>query len=84
MGSYSFPMILIIIAWGIMFTISLNFSQNGLTSVASDAPEFANGLFVSFTNLGITLGTYIGGLFLSHLGPHQIVWSGILLYDKGS
>jgi MFS transporter, DHA1 family, inner membrane transport protein len=83
MGSYTIPMILIVIAWGIMFTMSLNFSQNWLTSVASDAPEFSNGLFVSFTNLGITLGTYIGGLFLSHIGPHQIVWSGILFLVLG-
>ncbi|SDO84252.1 Predicted arabinose efflux permease, MFS family [Paenibacillus sp. yr247] len=83
MGAYAIPMILIIIAWGILFTMGLNFSQNWLTSVASDAPEFANGLFVSFTNLGITLGTYFGGLFLSHMGPHQVVWSGVIFLALG-
>lgn len=83
LGSYSIPMIMIIIAWGIMFTVGLNLSQNWLTSAASDTPEFANGLFVSFTNLGVTLGTYIGGLFLSNMGAHQVVWSGIMFLALG-
>lgn len=83
LGTYSFPMILIVIAWGIVLTIGLNLTQNWLTSVATDAPEFANGLFVSFTNLGITLGTYVGGLFLAHLGVHQVVWGGIIFLSLG-
>jgi len=53
-------------------------SQAWLMTEAKEAPEFGNSLFVSFSNLGITLGTSIGGWLISHLGIHQLIWSGIL------
>lgn len=77
-GSYSIPMIIIIIIWGAVFTGGLIVSQTWLTSEASEAPEFANSLFVSFANLGVTIGTTLGGWFLSQMGPHLITWSGVL------
>ncbi|WP_432421698.1 MFS transporter [Paenibacillus polymyxa] len=77
-GNYTIPMILIIIAWGAVFTSGLIISQTWLTSEASEASEFGNSLFVSFANLGVTIGTASGGWFLSQMGIHQIVWSGVL------
>ncbi|GMX61862.1 MFS transporter [Paenibacillus elgii] len=77
-GSYSIPMIAIIIVWGAVFTGGLIVSQTWLTSEATEAPEFANSLFVSFANLGVTLGTALGGWFLAHMGTRQITWSGVL------
>lgn len=78
-GRYSTPMAMLVLLWGIITTIGLNFSQLWITSIATDAPEFSNGLFVSFSNLGITLGTFAGGFFISYLGLEQIAWSGIIL-----
>ncbi|QGQ97236.1 MFS transporter [Paenibacillus psychroresistens] len=78
LGAFTIPMILIIVVWGILFTSGLNISQNWLISEASEAPEFANGLFVSFSNLGIALGTALGGLFIAHMGIQQVIWSGII------
>ncbi|WP_433945336.1 MFS transporter [Paenibacillus sp. SN-8-1] len=78
LGSYSFPMSMFIIIWGAVFTGGLIVSQTWLTSEASEATEFANSLFVSFGNLGITIGTTIGGWFLSQMGTHLIAWSGVL------
>lgn len=78
LGSYSIPMSIIIIIWGAVFTGGLIVSQTWLTSEASEAPEFANSLFVSFGNLGITIGTTIGGWFLSQMGTHLIAWSGVV------
>lgn len=77
MGSYTIPMILIILLWGAVFTGGLIVSQTWLTSEASEAPEFANSLFVSFANLGVTIGTTSGGWFISQIGVHSITWSGI-------
>ncbi|MFB9324676.1 hypothetical protein ACFFSY_01825 [Paenibacillus aurantiacus] len=71
-------MIAIVLVWGAVFTGGLIISQTWLTSEAREAPEFATSLFVSFGNLGITLGTALGGWFLSHMGTHNITWSGIL------
>ncbi|WDZ63813.1 MFS transporter [Paenibacillus polymyxa] len=77
-GSYYIPMIIIIIIWGAVFTGGLIVSQTWLTSEASEAPEFANSLFVSFANLGVTIGTTLGGWFLSQMGTHLVTWSGVL------
>ncbi|KZE73171.1 arabinose ABC transporter permease [Paenibacillus elgii] len=77
-GSYSIPMIAIIIVWGAVFTGGLIVSQTWLTSEAPETPEFANSLFVSFANLGVTLGTALGGWFLAYMGTRQITWSGVL------
>ncbi|REE91666.1 putative MFS family arabinose efflux permease [Paenibacillus taihuensis] len=82
-GRYSIPMAVLVLLWGIITTIGLNFSQLWITSIATDAPEFSNGLFVSFSNLGITLGTFVGGLFISYIGLEQIAWSGIILLSLG-
>jgi MFS transporter, DHA1 family, inner membrane transport protein len=77
-GNHTIPMILIIIAWGAVFTGGLIVSQTWITSEASEAPEFSNSLFVSFANLGVTIGTTLGGWFLSRMGTHQIILSGLL------
>ncbi|CAH0255590.1 Inner membrane transport protein YdhP [Peribacillus sp. Bi96] len=78
LGSYLIPMILMVFIWGIVHSGGLIVSQTWLTTEANEAPEFGNSLFVSFSNLGITLGASIGGWFISHLGIHQLIWSGIV------
>ncbi|MFD4931333.1 MFS transporter [Peribacillus butanolivorans] len=77
LGSYLIPMILMVFIWGIVHSGGLIVSQTWLTTEAKEAPEFGNSLFVSFSNLGITLGASIGGWFISHFGIHQLIWSGI-------
>ncbi|MGD8192830.1 MFS transporter [Brevibacillus ginsengisoli] len=68
----------IIILWGAVHTSGLIVSQIWLTSEAPEAPEFANSLFVSFSNAGVTLGTAIGGWFITCFGIGEVVWSGLL------
>ncbi|BBH24738.1 MFS transporter [Paenibacillus baekrokdamisoli] len=75
-GSYFIPMIVIIFIWGIVHSGGLIVSQTWLTTESKEAPEFGNSLFVSFSNLGITLGSSIGGWTISQLGLHQLIWSG--------
>ncbi|WP_028778398.1 MFS transporter [Shimazuella kribbensis] len=78
LGNFPVPMMILIAVWGVLFTLGLNISQYWITSAAPEAPDFANGLFVAFANLGITVGTFIGGMFISNLGTQYVVWSGIL------
>ncbi|PGU46300.1 MFS transporter [Bacillus cereus] len=78
LGSYLVPMIFIVFIWGIVHAGGLIIGQTWLISEAKEAPEFGNSLFVSFSNLGITLGTIIGGWFISNLGIHQLIWSGFI------
>lgn len=64
--------------WGAVHTSGLIVSQIWLTSEAPEAPEFANSLYVSFSNLGVTIGTAMGGWFISRLGTGDVVWSGLI------
>jgi len=68
----------IVFLWGIVHSGGLVVSQAWLMTEAQDAPEFGNSLFVSFSNLGITLGSALGGWFISEWGVHQLMWSGVL------
>jgi len=78
LGSYLVPMIGMIVLWGIVHSGGLIISQTWLMEESGEAPEFGNSLFVSFSNLGITIGSAAGGWFISRLGVHQLIWSGIL------
>jgi len=78
LGSYFVPMIFMVFIWGIVHSGGLIVSQAWLISEAKESPEFGNSLFVSFSNLGITLGTSFGGWFISQLGIQQLIWSGFI------
>lgn len=78
LGSYFIPMVIIIIIWGAVHSGGLIISQAWLTTEAKEAPEFGNSLFISFSNLGITIGTSIGGWFISRSGIHELLWIGII------
>ncbi|WP_025684850.1 MFS transporter [Paenibacillus maysiensis] len=78
LGASFLPMVVVVLIWGAVHSGGLIISQAWLTTETKEAPEFGNSLFVSFSNLGITLGASIGGWFISHLGIHQLIWSGIM------
>ncbi|SIR99862.1 Predicted arabinose efflux permease, MFS family [Peribacillus simplex] len=77
-GESLVSMVIIMALFGIMFSIQNNINQYWITSAAHEAPELANGLFVSCSNWGISSGTAIGGLLLSGMGIKYILWGGIL------
>lgn len=78
MGSLTLPMVVIILLWGILAGIVANINQYLLTSAAPEAPDFANGLFLSSANIGTTVGTAIGGIFIAAMGTEYVVLVGIL------
>ncbi|ANF97077.1 MFS transporter [Paenibacillus bovis] len=78
LGQFTVPMAIITVFWGILAGIAGNINQYWITSAARKAPEFANGLFLASVNLGTTIGTAAGGLFISTWGNPYVVWVGIL------
>ncbi|MGE7902919.1 MFS transporter [Peribacillus sp. NPDC094092] len=78
MGQLTIPMIFIILLWGILAGIAANINQYVVTSAAPEAPDFANGLFLSSANIGTTIGTSVGGLFISAMGTQYVILVGLL------
>ncbi|WP_430332859.1 MFS transporter [Rhodococcus sp. ACT016] len=77
-GPYLVPMVAAVLIWGVVHSGGLVISQSWMGRDAADAPEFGNSLFISFSNLGITIGTVAGGWCLEHLGTHHTVWAGVV------
>ncbi|QWU18341.1 Predicted arabinose efflux permease, MFS family [Paenibacillus sophorae] len=77
-GQFSVPMALTTLVWGIIAGIGANLNQYWITSAAPEAPDFANGLFLTAANLGTTFGAAAGGLLISGMGTEYVVWVGIL------
>ena len=77
-GQLTLPMAFITFIWGILGGIGGNINQYWIMSSAPEAPDFANGLFISSCNIGTTFGTAVGGLFLSEMGTQYVVLVGFL------
>lgn len=73
------PATLIVIAiWGFMYSPSFLNASTYMISSAPDALEFANSLATSFGNLGITLGTTVGGWIIATHGVAMAPWTGAI------
>lgn len=71
--------VIITMIWGTLAGAGANINQYWITSVVVKAPDFGNGLFLSATNLGTTIGTMICGIFITKIGIPYILVGGILL-----
>ena len=69
----------LIVAWGILGGINANINQYLLACVASDAPDFSNGLFLTAANLGCMAGTMLSGFFIRSLGLPFVVCGGLVM-----
>ncbi|MED3728731.1 MFS transporter [Priestia filamentosa] len=78
-GEFAVPMVIITFLWGLLAGgIMANINQYLISSSAPEAPDFANGLFISACNVGTTVGSAAGGLFISEMGTPYVVLVGIL------
>lgn len=68
----------LVLFWGAVHTSGLIVTQVWLTGEAPEAPEFVTGLYISFINLGVTVGSTVGGLFINQFGLHGTLISGVL------
>lgn len=72
------PTAIIILIWGILGGIGGNINQYWMMSSAPQAPDFANGLFLTSCNLGTTIGASIAGIVIAQVGMHYILFVGML------
>lgn len=63
--------------WGIMYGPCFLIGVGHMVSAAADAKEFANSLQTSFGNLGVSMGTAVGGWFINQYGISITPWVGI-------
>lgn len=77
-GMFWGPMLVLTILWGILGGINANVTQYWVATAVPEAPDFANGLFLTAANLGTTLGTAVGGMFIAELGTAYVVLAGLL------
>ncbi|WP_253784666.1 MFS transporter [Flavobacterium sp. HSC-32F16] len=76
-GSSLLSISIVVGFWGIMYGPCFLIGVGHMVSAASDAKEFANSLQTSFGNLGVSLGTAIGGWFINHYGISITPWIGL-------
>lgn len=72
-GEITIAMGVIILALGIFAGIASNNCQYMITQAAPQAPDFANGLFLTSTNLGTAVGTAFCGMFITQLDTRYAV-----------
>ncbi|AIF50216.1 MFS transporter [Pelosinus sp. UFO1] len=77
-GQFTVPMALLTLALGTLGGIGGNINQYWISTAAPEAPDFANGLFLTAANLGTTMGTTVCGYFISGLGIKYVVLGGLL------
>ncbi|AZA89385.1 Purine efflux pump PbuE [Chryseobacterium nakagawai] len=70
--------IIVIAVWGFLYSPSFLNASTYMISAAPDALEFANSLATSFGNLGVTLGTTIGGWIIITQGVAYTPWIGFV------
>jgi predicted MFS family arabinose efflux permease len=73
------PIIILMFAWGILAGIGNDISQYWMVSAAPEAPEFANGIFLSMGNVGVTLGTTIAGAVVAGMGVQYVMIAAIVV-----
>ena len=78
-GGSAWPLMgLIVVIWGILGGINANINQYWIASSAPEAPDFANGLFLTAANMGCVLGTTVSGHFIDAWGTQYVVLGGLL------
>ena len=64
--------------WGILAGVAANIYQFWIFRAAPEAPDFANGIFLTSANLGCMAGTAFSGLFIDGLGIAYVIFGGII------
>lgn len=67
-GTFSVAATVLLLLLGILAGFVNIVGQYMISDAASEAPDFANGLFLTATNLGTTVGTILCGAFITAFG----------------
>ena len=82
-GAYAVAAAAIILALGILAGMAGNTGQYMISDAAPEAPDFANGLFLTSANLGTTVGTALCGLFIAGFGTRSSLLGALLFSAAG-
>ncbi len=77
-GINTWSSVVVIGLWGFMYSPSFLNASTYMISSAPEALEFANSLATSFGNLGITVGTTLGGMVIANYGVQYTPWLTLL------
>ena len=78
-GGSAWPVIaLLTILWGVLGGVNANINQFWISRAAPEAPDFANGLFLTAANLGCVFGTSFGGWLIDGFGMTYVVFGGMI------
>lgn len=77
-GGNTIATIIVIGVWGFLYSPSFLNASTYMISSAPDSLEFANSLATSFGNLGVTLGTTVGGWLIITKGVAYNPWIGLV------
>lgn len=73
----AWAMSLLVIPWSLLHSGGLLLGQSLIARESTDAPTFGNSLFVSSSNIGITLGSALGALQIAAAGTRSLVFVGM-------
>ncbi|MFK0242053.1 MFS transporter [Microbacterium sp. NPDC090281] len=73
----AWAMSLLVIPWSLLHSGGLLLGQSLIARESADAPTFGNSLFVSSSNIGITLGSALGALQIAIAGTRSLVFVGV-------
>lgn len=73
-GNNTIATIIVIALWGFLYSPSFLNASTYMISSAPEALEFANSLATSFGNLGVTVGTTVGGRIIITKGVQFTPW----------
>ncbi|TKX29669.1 MFS transporter [Campylobacter sp. MIT 12-5580] len=76
---HSVLMIFILALLGVLSGMANNLTQFLISSPFEKAKELTNGLFVSFSNLGISFGVFVCGLFIEYFSLDLLVFVPVIL-----
>lgn len=76
-GQGTMVAVAVITAWGLLGGINANINQFLVARAAGDAPDFANGLFLTAANIGCVAGTFMSGFIIRGFGISSLVFTGI-------
>lgn len=77
-GTNTIAVIFVIALWGFLYSPSFLNASTYMISSAPKSLEFANSLATSFGNLGVTLGTTVGGWIIATKGVQYTPWLTLL------
>lgn len=71
-------MSILTVLWGLLGGINANINQYWLSHAAPEAPDFANGLFLTAANVGTMSATAFCGLFIDHVSTGAVIFGGMI------